>query len=225
MPPCKIVFIDWHKTLCFDNFWGHWAEPDHPRNTIFHTLQQAFFADSSSLIVPWMRGELTAEEAVRHVASHVSVDEDLLMRELIASCRAMRIIDPEAPALIETLRRVGVRMVLATDNMDTFTRWTAPALGLEELFDDILCSYDLKCLKEDVDAGGNSLFFGPYLAEHGVEPGECVLIDDSRSLEPIAERLGIDFRLVCDATRLVGHLKELTDPEARCPSRRYPAGY
>lgn len=224
MSPYKVIFVDWYKTLCFDRFWEHWAKPGHPKNETFRALQQAFFADASRLIAPWMRGELAAEEVLRIVAAEIDACEELLMSELIASCRAMRFIDPEAPALIKELRSQGKRVVLATDNMDTFGRWTVPSLRLERMFDDILCSYEMKCVKEDVDDQGCSLFFSPYLAQRKIAPVECVLLDDSLGLGAIAEAMGMEYRPVCGETSLIAHLNELTDPAAMCPSRRCREG-
>src|SRR5579883_1405709 len=133
MPSYSTVFIDWYKTLSHDKFWAGWAAPGHAQNATFQALQVAFFADSASLVVPWMRGELIAEEAVARVALQVGVDERFLLAELEESCRAMRFVSPLAPDLIGALRGAGFRVVLATDNMDTFTRWTVPALRLDDL--------------------------------------------------------------------------------------------
>lgn len=86
-------------------------------------------------------------------------------------------------------------MVVATDNMDTFTRWTVPALGLYDMFDDILCSHEIGCLKKDM-IGDRSRFFGPYLAKHDIGIGESVLIDDSKTLGKIIGRTGIHYRRI-----------------------------
>jgi FMN phosphatase YigB (HAD superfamily) len=86
----------------------------------------------------------------------------------------------DIPEMIAQLRAKGLKVVLATDNMDTFHRWTVPSLQLMSLFDDILSSFQLKALKSDCGAEGRSLFFAHYLQTHSIHRGESLVLDDCK---------------------------------------------
>lgn len=155
-----------------------------------------------------MRGKYTTEEIVQYVADHTKQDYGLLLREFIQSCEQMEYSSPHIPQLIKKLQTKGIRVVIATDNMDSFTRWTAPAMKLDKLFDGILNSYDLKVLKNDTDKKGESLFFKKFIKENRLNPQDCVLIDDGLETELILKKSGIDFLLVNKEKELEKHLRE-----------------
>lgn len=70
--------------------------------------------------------------------------------------------------------------------MDSFTRFTAPALGLDEYFDAISNSFDERRLK--TDDGGS--IFGQYASRLGTPIEECVLIDDADDVCVVFTNLG-----------------------------------
>lgn len=80
--------------------------------------------------------------------------------------------------------------------MDSFPRWTVPALTLTEMFDDILDSFTLKAMKGDFDETGKSMFFSDYLSKNNILPGESVLIDDSEDKEDRITKIGIVYRKI-----------------------------
>lgn len=185
--PYRCVFIDWHGTLSHSRFWEDQSD--------LAPLAQALFSPVGpcrKLLEPWMRGALTSEEVVRTVASATGIDYEVALDSLIASCQRM-IVPAAVFEAIASLRKQGIKVVIATDNMDTFWRWTVPSLGLEQRFDAILSSAERKALKWDVDRAGRSLFFGDFLAREGIGPGEGVLLDDSAEAEGHIRGFGIDY--------------------------------
>ncbi len=72
------------------------------------------------------------------------------------------------------------KCVIATDNMDTFTRFTVPALRLSEHFDGILNSFERGVLKQDIDEQNPDRipFFDEYLREYNLQCEDVVLTDD-----------------------------------------------
>ena len=66
-------------------------------------------------------------------------------------------------------------MILVTDNMDCFTRFIAPALGLEKIFDKIINSSDLGYLKTEREG---ETFLACSRALH-IPMNRTFLIDDS----------------------------------------------
>ncbi|MAG59732.1 hypothetical protein CMO96_03005 [Candidatus Woesebacteria bacterium] len=121
----------------------------------------------------------------------------------------MKLVSEEIPTLVKKLRGKKVKVVIATDNMDSFTRWTAPALNLKPIFDEILSSHELKVTKSAFGKNGESLFFKDYFRKNNIKPQETVLIDDGEDKENRLGRLGIDYRRI-KALGLVAALKRLT---------------
>ncbi len=84
----------------------------------------------------------------------------------------------------------GTRVVVATDNMDAFRRFTIPAMRLEEWIDDFLISCELGILKNDC-LDGQLLFFAPFIKANGFTYSDAVLLDDSGDPTGMFERAGL----------------------------------
>lgn len=175
----KCVFIDWHNTLSASRFWGHLEEAAPEGRQLFRRIEVSLYGNLTGLLVPWMRGGLTTEDVMGAIARDAGLDYDLVLREFIVGCRRMRFVDAAIIGLVLAIKARGRRVVIATDNMDSFARWTTPSLGLADLFDDILSSAELGGMKGDVDEQGRSIFFDDYLGRCAIGPGESVLIDDA----------------------------------------------
>lgn len=189
----KVVFIDWYNTLSSSRFWSRLEDPKHPNYDYFLKIQPILFSDQSNIILPWMRGQLTSEEVVDQISDKTGTPKDLIMSELIYSCKNLEFISENSLDLIKSLRKAGLKVVIATDNMDTFMRWTVPSLKLRNIFDGILDSFNLKALKQDFGDNSESLFFSNYLKENLVLPGESVLIDDSMEIDNKIQNIGIEY--------------------------------
>jgi FMN phosphatase YigB (HAD superfamily) len=77
-------------------------------------------------------------------------------------------------------------VILLTGNMDSFSRFTVPTLGLEKYFDYISNSYHEGRLKTD----NNGEIFRMFTDRFGVALRECILIDDSLGACRMFEALG-----------------------------------
>jgi FMN phosphatase YigB (HAD superfamily) len=208
----KYLFVDWHLTLSTSIFWEHLSNPAHPHYPLFDYMQSMLFHPSTPgrWLLPWMRGQLTSEEVVADVCQGTDFDAAVVLEELIVSCQRMALVDETIPASIAHLRTKGLRVVIATDNMDTFHRWTAPSLRLYDMFDDILSSYELQALKEDKDQAGQSLFFSNYLQAQHIGPGESLLLDDGdENFGKIIRQFGIDFQHIEPGRGLVPALQTI----------------
>src|SRR6266566_1007325 len=121
------IFLDWDGTLSVSKFWGHWESA---RTQDHRLIQEKLFRTRPDVIVSWMRGQMTCEECLNLLSHEVGIERDTMLAALEQSCRTMRFVAPEVPRLVAELRNQGLKVVIATDNMDTFSRWTVPALNL-----------------------------------------------------------------------------------------------
>jgi FMN phosphatase YigB (HAD superfamily) len=197
----KVVFIDWSQTLSVSKFWEgskHFPEVD-----------RLLFTENSFLIEPWMRGKLVTEDIVNFLALRLKIPKKILLADLIQSCQQMTFVDPQVEKLVQKLRRKKVRVVIATDNMDSFPRWTVPTLRLRQMFDGVLNSHTLRALKKDFDETGHSLFFRNYLNEGNLGISEAVLVDDSQANCQLFETAGGKAYQARDKNDLLFTLKSL----------------
>ena len=196
----KAIFIDWDKTLSVSRFWGHWAASA-PQS--YELIQKNLFGSSNEVSKAWMRGQFRAEQVIEQLALATSLEKNILLKELEFSCKNMQFIDQSLRETITKIRSGGTKVVIATDNMDTFPRWTVPALQLATLFDHILDSHKLGVLKQDTDKDGKSKFFHSYLASQGIKSNEAVLFDDNA---PYVESFGIKYVQVTEDKTLAAVL-------------------
>jgi len=202
----RAVLIDWDKTLSKSRFWGHWEQE---RPITFGEIQVQLFLQRKDLVHEWMRGNLDSEAIANFLQNRLDIPSSELLQHLQQSCEQMTLINPTILETIQTLRSRGTLVAIATDNMDTFLQWTVPALRLQEYFDDMLSSNDLRLLKRDVARDGTLPFFESILQGHHLSPSDCVILDDSNTLGPLAIRNGFHYRQVtplASASRLLAHL-------------------
>lgn len=202
----KIVFLDWSGTLSKSKFWGHLEVSD---SDLFIKLENNLFKKNIDLLKPWMRGETTSEDIIRQISDETHLKYKNIFEEFIKGCKQMRFVDSKIPFLVKQLQKKGTKVYVATDNMDSFDRWTVPAMKLDELFDGIINSFPIKALKHDFNEGGKSLFFDSILFKEGVNPDETVLIDDSEDKENKLTNYGINYRRISEKRTLLYELDDL----------------
>jgi FMN phosphatase YigB (HAD superfamily) len=200
----RVVFVDWYKTLSTSRFWQQrpgcrLSAADSAR------VEGSVFSDAG-LLRRWMLGEMTSEDVCALAAGRLGLAAADLLADLEHNCRRMEFDDPAAVSALRAIRERGISMVLATDNMDAFARWTLSALRLGDVFDAILDSASLGVLKGDL-AGGHSPFFSPWLSDHRIVPADAVLVDDSPPASAAA--IGLQTRLVEHPGRLASILTQL----------------
>lgn len=196
----KVLFVDWDGTLSNSRFWERWqTNPKHAEK--YQLIQKVLFTDAHDLLTLWMRGYKTASNIVEYVADVTGLSYEELIAELQYSCEHMSLIDSNLRGLIQSIRSKGIAVVIATDNMDTFSRWTVPTLKLEDMFDGIILSVDRGAMKADTYTDGTSQFFNHYFSNTGIKPDETVLIDNSLN-NKVVEKFGMKFQHVNDESPL-----------------------
>lgn len=201
----KVIFIDWNGTLSQSRFWSH-LEITKPQ--LFKKIEYTLFVNNKHLLKPWMRGDYKTEEILNFISTDCNISYDFLLQELIKSCMNMTI-SLKVIKLIKELRMRGKKVVIASDNMDTFIRWTIPSLKLQKIFDSILDSYSLKAAKRDVNDKGESLFFKKYLISNNINPGESIILDDSEDKQNLIKNFGIDYFQISTKKGLTDILEQI----------------
>lgn len=201
----EVIFIDWFGTLSNSLYWEH-LEYSNPE--VFKLISDSLLIKNNLCITPWMRGKYSTEKIVKVISEDTGLNSGFVMNELVKSAKSMEFVSNEVPILVNKIRETGTKVVIATDNMDTFTRWTVPCLKLNNLFDNILNSWGIKALKGDFK-DNKSLFFDKFLKNHLIEPEDCLLIDDSEDKLEKISNYGINYRRTSSTKELVNELMKL----------------
>lgn len=186
----RVIFSDWHGVLSRDPFWvSIRSSATHPLRRQLEAGMAGVFASDRDIANEWMKGLLSSDQVIAEMGIQLDrrFKEDFLARRLDIDCARMKV----NAELFEVLRAMlaEAMVVIATDNMDCFARAfeqsrdgarRRPRHGRETLADwavicdDIICSSQTRALKsEDPQA-----FFGSWLAMHGMNFADAVLIDD-----------------------------------------------
>lgn len=189
-PKNKYIFIDWNKTLSCSFFWEQLSNTDHKYHKYFNEITR-IFTNNKKLVKAWMRGQYSAENISEIINKNTGINSDLIFKELKESCENMKYVSLKIPQLITTIREKGIKVGIATDNMDTFKRFTIPAMSLDLIFDDILISSEIGFLKNDLK--NNELyFFKSFLKEKRVSYSDLILVDDSTDTNRIYKKAGLN---------------------------------
>ncbi len=189
MQNIKVIFLDWNGTICNNVFWEQ-LNNDTTKN-IFNKITKSLFINNCNLIKPWMKNELSFNDIISTICEETYFNKNFLKEQLLISSINMNYINLEIPNIIKTIQNKGIKVVLASDNMDIF-RYTITNLKLDLLFDDLLLSNEIGYLKSEYNIENKSLFFNRYLEKQGISYNNCVLIDDSEEIADTCKKIGIN---------------------------------
>lgn len=202
----RCIFIDWNKTLSYSLFWGH-LKDTHSEAKLLPTIEEWLFKDNRAIIEPWMRGQYSTKEIISKMAKGIQKPESLLLNELAWSCINMAFCSDKVPALVRTIQQKNIKVVVATDNMDTFREFTIPAMQLDSLFDDFLISSEMGVLKNDI-VNERLVFFESFLQKHHISYEEVVLLDDSYDTFNLYRGKGFPVILIDGSDSLINTLSQ-----------------
>jgi len=190
----SILFIDWNGTLNNENFFRSLD------TETYQKIQMWLFEANKQMVIDWMKGRYTSEQVVAQVAHHLGIPFEDLWDVFVDDCMTMSL----SQGVVDTLHslRESYILILITGNMDCFTRFTVPALKLNEIFDEISSSHDAGQLK---DEKGGEVFL-QYAEKYNVPISETHLFDDSDNVCRIFETLGGTAHLVSTQNPLEVHL-------------------
>lgn len=192
-----ILFVDFDGTICHDKYWRSLSPG---RN---EQIQNLLFRADMTRVKDWMLGAYTAEEINHFVADETGVPFAELWDVFVHDCATMHVSQEVLNRL--AMLRDTYTVILVTGNMDSFSRFTVPALRLEDYFDCISNSYDEGRHKTDDDGA----IFVAYAAKHQVALTQCIVIDDSRDACSVFEKLGGTSFLVTPKNDVTHYLSKL----------------
>lgn len=185
----KIVFIDWYKTLCSSIFFK-----SNEDENLCKKFRKRTFVDNVDLIEPWIEGKIGKETILQKIANNP--DEYAKAEELLTkSCQLMQMDSQNFLPLIQKIRQKGVKVAIATDNMDIFTDYVVPALNLTNYFDEIISSSDIGCTKKDVKEN-KLLFFHDYLKKYNCHYEDAIMFDDIYETIELCKKHGMQGKCI-----------------------------
>ncbi len=205
--PPKVLFLDWDKTLSNSLFWSSLRNENHPHNIYADKIEKTLFAENRHFLKPWMKGEYSAEDICSMVSEKSNIPFNVIFDGLKESCSGMEFVSEKIPALIFKIRSKGIKVIVATDNMDTFMRFTVPGMNLLEIFDDFLVSHDIKFLKNEITED-TIPFFDGYLKKNNMGYEEAVLLDDHADMGDTYGKLGLEIIQILGPETLLNSLKK-----------------
>ncbi len=205
----KTIFFDWNKTLSHSLFWSQLANPKHERHEWYKNIGNFIFVKNTHIINDWMRGDIDEDHIADMIFDAFAYPKKQVIDDLAESCRQMQFVSEDVLPLIKKIRVKGVKCVIATDNMDSFSKYTVPALNLLHYFDDILVSFERKKLKFDCEEGFIP-FFNAYIIREGLTYDDVVLVDDCIDKSGIYGHLGFNIAQVHDSDDFVEKLQKLS---------------
>lgn len=203
MQNIKTIFLDWNGTIC-NNVFGEQLNNSTTKD-IFEKITKSLFVNNCHLIEPWMKNKLNFNDIIDVIHKETGFDKTFLKEQLIISSINMSYIDPEIPSVIKAIQNKGIKVVLASDNMDIF-RYTITNLKMDLLFDDLLLSNEIGFVKSELK-NNKSLFFDNYINKHHLTYDNCVLIDDSQEIANTCKSIGMNNIKINDCKKTIEELK------------------
>lgn len=192
------IFVDFDGTICFDYFWQ--SAPEEIKGTIGKFL----FQDNTFLLEDWMRGQKSSEDINKIISERCDLDYNMIWEFFVKDCENMYIPEDILTALSSCKK--NNTLILITDNMDCFNRFTKKQLKLSEYFHYIFNSYDYGILKDDPLQKG---LFRKIVDMYKFDIQKSVLLDNSQKNCDLFSQLGGSSFLVKDKRDVVSIFKML----------------
>ncbi len=192
-----VLFIDFDGTLCHDRFWRS-AEPE-----LLVRIQNALFGTDTERVNAWMLGRYSSEEIHQWLARELNIEYEKLWKLFVNDCERM-FVEPRVLEHIQELRKQYL-IILVTDNMDCFDRFTVPSLGLNRYFYQIVNSSREGVSKNEQEG----ILFRKLFEALGVSPEETRLFDNSRNTCLLFEKFGGSGSLVTTEEPLLRLLEQI----------------
>ncbi|MEI7741737.1 MAG: hypothetical protein WCJ29_04490 [bacterium] len=192
-----LILIDWYRTLSEHKFWEN-----HVSESALGIIQSEL-KNNLVFLNDWMRAKTSSEDVCEILSAETQLSSKELFSALQKSCEDISLSTAMVSALSEVSRKAD--LVLVSDNMDCFERWTLPNLKKLGVFSGFYLSSAIKRLKND----NGGLTLAEACRAYNINPQEASLIDDSKPTRDIFESLGGRAHEVSNPADTERTLKEL----------------
>ena len=187
----KAILFDFDGVLSKGRFYSTICNEDQKIKDAI--IQNIFSKEAKDVIQTWMRGERSFEEVHTMFAESIGTDIEFLNKSLIESVLAIKL-NTELLNFVSSMRHLGVKVTIFTDNMDVFDRIFVPYNNLKNKFDFIFSSSTFKKLKLD----NNAAFLKQAIEIMDVRYEQTLLLDDSPKIGVFMKKFGGNFYLYED---------------------------
>ncbi len=172
----NLVFIDFNGVISYDKFWKSLENEKHELHKFHEKIETFLFRENKTILIDWMIGKYTSEDVHKIISDKLNIPYNVFFKAFQEDCLN---IDISEKILIQANKlKKYYKVVLATDNMDSFDRFTLPNNELLiKSFDEIDNSYNTKIFKNS----DNGKYFLKKIADTGAVISNCILIDDSEN--------------------------------------------
>lgn len=184
----NILFVDFNGVISYNPFWITIKDSKHKLNKHFAKIEDLIFKKNKDIVLSWMSGKLTTEEVHIMLSRELNIPKaevDEIYDLFVKECENIDLSKKILNKLMELKKYYKV--VLVTDNMDTFHRFTIPNNRvLTDVFDEIYDSY----LRGKFKKSNDGELFIEISQKFNVPTEYGTLIDDSKNNCACFERLG-----------------------------------
>jgi hypothetical protein len=176
----KCVVFDFGFTLSPDYYFNFTP----PGCLEWHAVIQKVIFGDDSIMVPWMKGELSSLDIAGILSGYFPLDVPTIATTMEEGCRRLHF-NQAVWDFAVAQKAAGRKTALVTDNMDVFSKVVVPCHGLEDIFDVILNSADCNEIRKE--------FLWPIAFERlggGIGYTNSLLIEDGESEPAMFRRLG-----------------------------------
>lgn len=141
----NIVFIDFNGVISYKNFWFS-LEKSNP--IIYEEINEFLFGENIQIVKDWMLWKYQFDEICKILSDNLNVDYNCVYDSFVEDCKNIDL-STKIRELLNKLKKYYY-IVLVTDNMDSFTKFTVKNnLNYFNVFDSIFNSADEWCFKVD----------------------------------------------------------------------------
>lgn len=179
----NILFIDFNGVISYEPFWFS-LKNNEKYSKDFELIENFLFKQNRKIISDWMLGGYSTEDVHNILQKELNIPAEIISI-FKKDCENLDI-SSKILQKVNELRKFYY-CILATDNMDSFVRFTLPnRKELTESFDEINDSYTMKQCKSSFDG----LYFKKKITEKRAIIENSILIDDSPNNCKVFESIG-----------------------------------
>jgi hypothetical protein len=115
----NIIFIDFNWVISYKNFWHSLEEKD---KVIYEKINKTLFSENIQLIRDWMLWKYTSQDICKFISKELNINYEYIYNTLINDCKNIDL-SLEIKDILEKLKKY-YNIILVTDNMDCFTKFT-----------------------------------------------------------------------------------------------------